>query len=789
MTIALIGAAGTGGAASATSTTIIPGGSGWAVGTLVTIGLATNGGGGPITSISDNSTQAGAANSYTLRSVILQAGNQTIQVAWCILTRSLLATDTVTVNFATATRWAIREATFSGVQAISPIDQSVSGSGVGSPLNSGSTAALGFSGELAISYCGWTGGAVASGVADTSGYTMASSSSSGVTARVESIQSHKFNANTAGESDNHTFTSITRAGIDLMTFIPIQAALYVPRLPDQDATRTWDRALYSPPRSQAINLFSPTLPQNAMVALSQSPSKPYYKGSYSSVQGAADEPIPSDSTDWVAAVQSRGVQPYKGSPDVTVPVFANAAAAAPDSYVPGAQSRALLPLAVARSQTITAYVGATPDSWVAPVQSARPLLYAVARSFYVPVWNPATSTFSDWAPPALLSRLVKPYAPPTMQPVVAWGQSVITDAYAPFAVDRSGPAYAPLRSLVISAFDNNAPGGPVWIGGVQSRIVPFYGGFWSSVMGAADEAIPSDSSDWATVIASRAVALYRGSPDFNANVYTSAVAQVSSWTPGVIVSRAVTPYRAGSSYWTAWDDHACTTLLPDTPVLGPDGPMLFPDLCPQVELGFVVQGRVVPFYRGPSGMAIPVYDTTAQTFATWTPGVIQSRITGLRQVRSVVAAPGSSQIVIPDSFVPGAFQPAAARAPQRPSQLIAPWQTTVVPDAMAFVAQDPARGVSRALGSSVTSDFGAAAPAQGYVAVIRSAPTMRALVRQSITILPDTGFVVVTQPPSGGGGEWIIWEKPNFPANRRDAWPSFVPPYFRKPSRPIKRGY
>lgn len=195
------------------------------IGTFVYIANCQNTGSATTTCV-DNSTQTGAANVWTVRA----AANGTThhgRIMWCVLTRSLLTTDTITVhNTAPGSRQSGLLLTFNGPLA-SPVDvAAASGILTTSPCAVGPTATLAGSAELAIAAHYWKGGAVASGVADaTSGYTLITpTSSGGITTREECCVSYKFPAGTAAESNTKSFTSISNCVAELMTFKPAAGA-------------------------------------------------------------------------------------------------------------------------------------------------------------------------------------------------------------------------------------------------------------------------------------------------------------------------------------------------------------------------------------------------------------------------------------------------------------------------------------------------------------------------------------------------------------------------------------
>lgn len=214
MTIALLDARGT---FSQTSSTSFPHTVGLAVpaGTLLIVGV-TNNGGGTFT-IADNSAQAGTANSYTVRTAVVQ-GTARVQVAYCYLTRALLSTTTITITLS-ASRFAAAFYCFSGADP-TPLDQSATKGVTTSPLSVGPTGVLAASTELAINMVGWFGGATTSGASGTTaGYTLGTPlNSGGVTSRVELVTAYKIGAGTAAETSAMTFTSITSAAGNLLTF-------------------------------------------------------------------------------------------------------------------------------------------------------------------------------------------------------------------------------------------------------------------------------------------------------------------------------------------------------------------------------------------------------------------------------------------------------------------------------------------------------------------------------------------------------------------------------------------
>ena len=200
-------------------------------------------------SVADNSTQAGAANSYTVETPQGSGVALSLCVFYCLkTTRAILVTDTITfTQGVAATR---RAGTFnawtpsnsnptidalvgtanSGMVTASPVSTTV-------PANSDPA-------SLAVEFAAWTNGAVtgASGYSHTapaSGWTSGVRVQSPSTAPVIEV-GVSWNANlgsTAGFTDTATYTSITRAfhNVRVVNDTPPKQKLTVVR-------RTWARA-------------------------------------------------------------------------------------------------------------------------------------------------------------------------------------------------------------------------------------------------------------------------------------------------------------------------------------------------------------------------------------------------------------------------------------------------------------------------------------------------------------------------------------------------------------------
>lgn len=202
------------------------------IGDLIVIGVGVNGTAATIASVADNSSQAGTANSYTVRTT-LTANNLTGVNIWTIATRSILTTDTISVTLgATSNRRSGLFMRFSGAVATSPLDVTAKVQSVtNTPITMGPTAALAGSGELAVGMSFTRILVPAPTFSDsTSGYNAVTFATSGGT--VETLNtggSYKLSAGTAAETDAHTWVGLDAQGGEggageLLTFIPAASA-------------------------------------------------------------------------------------------------------------------------------------------------------------------------------------------------------------------------------------------------------------------------------------------------------------------------------------------------------------------------------------------------------------------------------------------------------------------------------------------------------------------------------------------------------------------------------------
>lgn len=194
-------------------------------GSLIVCCLGNNSAANTFTACSDNSTQAGTANAYTIRTVLAQA-NGTGGLAWCYTTRDILTTDTLTMTAGTGiSRRSWMMMAFSGTDP-APLDVTAKVENVAaSPVTMGATAALAGTGELAVAYSCVRASSSAMGFTDSSGYNaVAGVNSGGTSVRVEVNGAYQLNVGTAAETDAHAYTTFTSGCGELLTFKAAAAA-------------------------------------------------------------------------------------------------------------------------------------------------------------------------------------------------------------------------------------------------------------------------------------------------------------------------------------------------------------------------------------------------------------------------------------------------------------------------------------------------------------------------------------------------------------------------------------
>lgn len=207
------------------------------VGDVILIEIAINAASGA-TACTDNSTQAGTANAYTRRTVRTGTtfGYQTI---WCIATRSILTTDTITITVASTSRRAATMTAFRPSNGNAQFVSSPSGvtNDTTSPVDFPATGVLGASDYLVWVGSGWKGAVTSAGTAYgafagvpwRSSVVTWSSNSGGSTTCVQTDAIWAVNiGSTASITVQITYTSITSAGGEVLLFSDVPTATQTP---------------------------------------------------------------------------------------------------------------------------------------------------------------------------------------------------------------------------------------------------------------------------------------------------------------------------------------------------------------------------------------------------------------------------------------------------------------------------------------------------------------------------------------------------------------------------------
>lgn len=199
-----------------------------------------------ISTVADNSTQAGAANTY----VIATQGSGTTTVCnpfYCLATtRAILSTDVITATLgATASRRAGQVWTFVPPGQTPVLDVQAGAAAVSaSPLVFGSTGALAEAGELALACMAYKSGG-ASGFSVPSGYASAGTynGSGGTVTIVEADIVYKANAGTAAEAPSITMATAPASGGAVGRILTFRSSPIVAARPKLAVVRrTWARS-------------------------------------------------------------------------------------------------------------------------------------------------------------------------------------------------------------------------------------------------------------------------------------------------------------------------------------------------------------------------------------------------------------------------------------------------------------------------------------------------------------------------------------------------------------------
>lgn len=411
----------------------------------------------------------------------------------------------------------------------------------------------------------------------------------------------------------------------------------------------------------------------------------------------------------------------------------------PGSYsaVSAAADEAILPswAAVTRQRPVEFYRGG-PSRFVATLDNTAPqnAIATIAQSAQRASHPSASSVIDAFAAPAA--------APADSFAIVT--QSIIRAA-------RAKPGSFVAEPLASS----NAAYASV----LQNAVTRYYLGSHSAVSAAADELIAQDGS-FAPVMLSLARAFYHGPGSYIVGAAEETAVAPEAFVP-VMVSVARAFYRAPRSQ-----------VGTPQPIAAPGG------------FGPVTLSNDHPFYHGPGSYVIGVGfepEPAAQVFASVYQGSQRERAPDESLVTLVVFAP----VVTPDGYA-SVYQGRSVTPEALRSLVISPLGLTTEG---AYAAVFQSRALDRPdARASLALLPAVAAPSPGYVPVVQSRGSLARVASHSIAMMPiGEGAVIVTPAPNtGGGGEWIIWTRPDFPANRRGAFPEFNRPQFRKPTRRVK---
>ena len=205
------------------------------VGDLIILHWDANAASKTVVSIADDSVQAGAANSYTVRAT-RSATAHSAGTAYCLkTTRKIVVNDEIVVTIDAAhTRRAGCMAAFvpgNGNAALG-VTNGVTGD-TSSPVTYGATGTLSDAHSLLAQCGGWRGGAVDAGYGhNPSGWaTVTPGKSGGTSARAESHIAYILDSGTNGTiTCEDTYTSITNAHGEVLEFTDIAVAAARPRI-------------------------------------------------------------------------------------------------------------------------------------------------------------------------------------------------------------------------------------------------------------------------------------------------------------------------------------------------------------------------------------------------------------------------------------------------------------------------------------------------------------------------------------------------------------------------------
>ena len=203
----------------------------------------------------------------------------------------------------------------------------------------------------------------------------------------------------------------------------------------------------------------------------------------------------------------------------------------------------------------------------------------------------------------------------------------------------------------------------------------------------------------------------------------------------------------------------------------------------------IAQSRPVSFFSDARSWASGVYDQPASIFGTDWASVVLSRVVPYyvapadRIFMTVAPTPDTYSAVYAPRTQPGYVTP--------PSRVVAALDNPTAPAAYAILVANRIADYYQGAPSSITpADFSVSVVVPDvYVAPVRTrivTVSIPSPISRVIIPVSDGVIILLNQ---GGGGEWVIWERPDFPGNRPGAWQSFNRPDFKRPSRREKRGY
>lgn len=357
----------------------------------------------------------------------------------------------------------------------------------------------------------------------------------------------------------------------------------------------------------------------------------------------------------------------------------------------------------------------------------------------------------------------------------------------PFVSSRVPFGLVQRFSRVFGAFDNPAPAVPGYVLTTQSRAALDYRAPPAVIANAYTPNAP-DAPSMVQLALGRRDAAYVGSPSVVVNAMITPTAPITDAWASMVQGRVPPFYHAPASLLilaTESSDRAYAAVFQSTQrfprevvsstVIDADTLVVSTD-----TYAAVFQGAVPGLYLGSPSLVIPAVQDTSPPWAS----VIQNFFSEPVRGRSSFMLAADNTAVTPDTYA-GVFQSRVQAGDVLRSLVVAPFDFGAVSGyAAVFRSRQALLGRVAAMSRFIV---GAPVPVDGYVPVAQSRGTLARVAVHSLAMMPiSEGAVIVTPAPNtGGGGEWIIWTRPDFPANRRGAFPEFNRPTFRKPTRRV----